>query len=141
MPRTGKPVTTAGITPVNAAKMVARPGVRGVPHGIGLPRATGIATTLVPHTAPVQDVHRCRCTVCDSTEYLVLDDAVPGMAAGLGGTALWEVSYWCSQCDSYYGHTTDALPETFTAGTQSPDSLGSMLWRDIDAAPEEPTSA
>ena len=59
------------------------------------------------------------CSACNSDEFLVFD-AVTLLPPGPGAPALprWDVSYWCSHCDGYYGHQTFKVPasETGTVG-------------------------
>lgn len=59
------------------------------------------------------------CSACNSDDYLVFDAVTP-LPPGPDVPALprWDVSYWCSHCDGYYGHQTLKVPasETETVG-------------------------
>lgn len=51
------------------------------------------------------------CSACGTDEYLVFD-AVTLLPPRSGNpvSPRWDVSYWCSCCDSYYGHQTFKVP-------------------------------
>ena len=53
------------------------------------------------------------CSACSTDEYLVFD-AITLLPPQAGAPALprWDVSYWCSRCDGYYGHETFKVPAT-----------------------------
>lgn len=52
----------------------------------------------------------CFCAHCATDEFLVPETIHISRQPGRGETWGWDVSYWCSQCDRYYGHPTDELP-------------------------------
>lgn len=67
---------------------------------------------------PVADaVQPCRCVHCATDEYLVPDNIQPRVLPGTTGRRGWDVSYWCSRCDSFYGHLADQLPVAWEVDT------------------------
>lgn len=46
------------------------------------------------------------CSVCGTDEYLIVEDLEPALDIDLSGHPLWNISYSCSECDSFYGHLT-----------------------------------
>jgi len=73
------------------------------------------ATEKPLHPAPAEEVQPCTCTQCGTDEFLVPDNLQPSfLPTGARG---WEVTYWCSKCDGFYGHLTAGLPASWRAGT------------------------
>jgi len=56
----------------------------------------------------------CLCAGCGTDEYLVPESVRTCRLPGRRDTTGWDVSYWCSRCERYAGHLTDALPLTWT---------------------------
>ncbi|WP_372698158.1 hypothetical protein [Arthrobacter sp. JSM 101049] len=61
------------------------------------------------------EVQPCTCAHCGTDEYLVPDNIQPSILPG--GTGGWDVTYWCSQCDGFFGHLAASLPATWRAGS------------------------
>ena len=52
---------------------------------------------------------RIWCDVCGTDEYILIEHAHKRRHHK---TSVWDVDYWCTECDSFYGH--DIRPETLT---------------------------
>jgi hypothetical protein len=46
------------------------------------------------------------CTECGTDEYLIVEGLEPAVDADPSGRPLWNISYSCSECESFYGHLT-----------------------------------
>lgn len=46
------------------------------------------------------------CPVCGTDDYLIVEELEPAVDVDLSGHPLWNISYSCSECDSFYGHLT-----------------------------------
>lgn len=68
-----------------------------------------------PRAERGEDVQACICTRCGTDEFLVPDNLQPRpLPSGVRG---WDVTYWCSQCDGFYGHLAASLPAPWKTGT------------------------
>ena len=72
-----------------------------------------------PPTAPIVDdsVQPCQCTRCGTDEFLVPDNVEARVLPSPVSRPGWDVSYWCSNCDGFFGHLADHLPASWRPET------------------------
>lgn len=46
------------------------------------------------------------CIECGTDEYLIVEDLQAAVDADPSGRPLWNISYSCSECESFFGHLT-----------------------------------
>lgn len=46
---------------------------------------------------------RPTCEACQTDEFLVFEKIVPVRSPGSSGFTMWDLDYWCGNCESYYG--------------------------------------
>lgn len=57
-----------------------------------------------------EDSAPCHCPHCGTDEYLVPESVQQLHSAHASGRTCWDVSYWCSNCDRYFGHFSLRIP-------------------------------
>ncbi|WP_417215821.1 hypothetical protein [Arthrobacter sp.] len=81
--------------------------------GIGHHHLSAAAASEDPVTA--QESLQCQCGHCGTDEFLVPESVKGHQAPDRSERRGWDVSYWCSKCDRYYGHFTLQLPAAWTS--------------------------
>ncbi|WP_139005156.1 hypothetical protein [Arthrobacter crystallopoietes] len=52
------------------------------------------------------DVSDPWCSACATDDYLIIEEVEPAEEQNLSGHPLWNISYSCAECESFYGHQT-----------------------------------
>lgn len=101
--------------------------------GDGMDAAVG--RTPPPVTDGLQDPW---CPRCRTTDYLVFESARPRVSVDRPTDSTWAVEYWCSGCDSYFGHETARLPGGIGAAGRLSDVVYVHCGVDMSATAAEP---
>lgn len=60
--------------------------------------------------APGIGIATLSCLNCGATESLVYESSIAYVDAAGESAPIWEITYWCANCDSFYGHTSHLEP-------------------------------